>query len=130
MKKVLKVLALVIVAIPVFVVGQCMYDQVTDRRELVALCEGAKTGSSVAAFLESGTKNSRFKVRTGGAAGKSDAEWFDREYLRIGERLKRQNKLADDYSIVFAKPGIGYFACIAIHRDGAISRAWFEDRSD
>lgn len=34
-----------------------------------------------------------------------------------------------DYSVVFAKPGVGYYACIVIHKDGLVQSAWFEDHS-
>ena len=130
MKRALKWIGWIILAPPVLLIGQCMYFQVADRGGLISLCGKAKAGSVMPAFLESAAKNARFRARTGGEAGKSDVDWFDREYVLLGRRLKSEKKLTGDYSIVFAKPGIGYYACVVIHKDGVIQSAWFEDRGD
>ena len=47
--------------------------------------------------------------------------------LRIGTRLGLPG---DGYSVVFAKPGVGYSACILKHKDGVITSGTFEDRSN
>lgn len=44
--------------------------------------------------------------------------------------LSKTKNISDDYTVVFVKPGIGYYACIVIHKNDLITDAWFEDRSD
>ena len=68
-------------------------------------------------------------MRTGGSARKDDVGWFDREYLRIGEYLRNTKRISDDYAVAFAKPGVGYYACIIVHRDNLVKDAWYEDMS-
>jgi hypothetical protein len=129
MKRTLKAIAYAIAAIPVLVLGQCMYDGIAQPRELAALCAASTRGTSVQRVLEKASANKSLWVRTGGPAGKDDREWFDREYLRLGEYLRKTKNLSDDYTVVFAKPGMGYYACIIVHRDNLVKDAWFEDRS-
>ena len=128
MNRILKVVGYTVAAIPILVIGQCMYNEVSQRSGLESLCGTAKAGSAIKRFLDDAAKTT-YKLRTGGPTGKNDTEWFDREYLRLGEYLKRAKKLSEDYTVVFAKPGIGYYACIIVHKDGLVQSAWFEDRS-
>jgi hypothetical protein len=129
MKRILKAIAYVIAAIPVLALGQCMYSEFTQPRELARLCAATTRGTSVQQVLEKAAANNSFRARTGGSAGKDDGEWFDREYLRIGEYLRKTKSLSDDYTVVFAKPGMGYYACIIVHKGHLVTDAWFEDRS-
>jgi hypothetical protein len=132
MEKILKIIRYVVTSIMILVmllIGQCVYNEVTQRSGLESLCATAKIGSAINIFLDDATKTS-FKVRTGEPAGKDDNAWFDREYLRIGVWLKKSKKTVDDYAVVFAKPGVGYYACIVIHRDALVTSAWFEDRAN
>ena len=124
----LKGVAYVIAAIPLLFLAQCMYNEVSQPRALRSLCDTAKFGSTLDKFLGGSTK-SIYKVRTGGPKEKDDTEWFDREYLRIGEYLKKTKKIAEDYTVVFVKPGMGYYACIVLHKNGLVEGAWFVDRS-
>ncbi len=128
MNKILKGIAYAAAAIPILVIGQCMYSEVSQRSGLESLCGAAKSGGTIKTFLDDAAKTG-YEVRTGGSAGKNDMEWFDREYLRLGDYLKQTKKISEDYSVVFAKPGIGYYACIIVHKNGLMQSAWFEDRS-
>jgi hypothetical protein len=129
MKRALKVIGYAIAAVPVLVIGQCMYDEIAQPRELARLCAAATRGSSVHQVLEKAAANKSLKVRTGGPAGKDDREWFDRTYLGLGEYLRKTKKLSDEYTVVFAKPGMGYYACIIVQSGNLVKDAWFEDRS-
>lgn len=124
-----KVIVLVAAAVPLLFLGQCMYREVSMRNALEDLCKGATQGTQLTAFLHSASEKS-IKVRTGGPSGKNADEWFDRQYLRLGEYLKQVKKLPDDYTVAFAKPGVGYYACIVTHEGGTVKAAWFEDHSN
>jgi hypothetical protein len=118
-----------VIAVPVLLFAQCMYREIAEPSELAALCAAAAPGTSARQIVEKVADNRSLRVRTGGAARKDDNEWFDREYLRVGEHLRKTKSLTDDYTVVFAKPGVGYYACIVVHRDDLVKHAWFEDRS-
>ena len=122
-----KAIAVVAIVLPVVFVGNCAYQEYSQHAAARELCSEAKPGSRLAAVLERAAAYPRLKVRTGGPGGKSESEWFDREYLRIGARLGLP---ADGYSVVFAKPGVGYSACILKHREGLILSGTFEDRAN
>jgi hypothetical protein len=111
----------------ILIVAIWIYDENRQARELQSLCATANVGTQVDAFLGKATKT-KFRVRTGGPAGKDEDEWFDREYLRIGRWLNNRD-ITDDYTVVIAKPGLGYYACVVIHQDSRIISASFEDRS-
>jgi len=122
-----KAISLIVVAIPVAFLGNCAYQEYSQHAAARDVCSDAKAGSRLAAILERATAYPRLKVRTGGPGGKNESEWFDREYLRIGKRLGLP---ADGYSVVFAKPGVGYSACVLKHKDGVINSATFEDHAN
>ena len=124
-----KAILVVIAAVPLLFIGQCMYASVAQPAELQKLCATAKGGTSVRQALAKFAGNESFKVRTGGPAGKKDGEWFDREYLRIGDYLRKSKNIPDDYTVIFAKPGVGYYACIIVHQADVVKDAWFDDRS-
>lgn len=129
MKHTLKATLYAMAAVPIFVLGQCMYNEIAQPRELAALCAATSRGTSVQHALDKAAMNKALKARTGGPVGKDDNEWFDREYLRLGEHLRTTKNLSDDYTIVFAKPGMGYYACIVIHRGDLVKDAFYENRS-
>jgi hypothetical protein len=129
MNKILKGIGYTVAAIPLLVIGQCMYNEVSQRSGLESLCGRATAGSAIKTFVDDAAKTT-YKLRTGGATAKNDTEWFDRQYLRLGEYLKQTKKISDDYTVVFAKPGVGYYACIVVHKEGLVQSAWFEDRSN
>ena len=115
----------------VLIVGLLVYwvkEDVRQSNELEELCATANDGGSVGLFLETAASPD-FKVRKGGVDGKDEAEWFDREYLRIGNYMQNTIEVPLDYAVVFAKPGLGYYACIVTHDDDLIVTANFEDRS-
>ena len=128
MNKILKFVGYMVAAVPILVIAQCMYNEVSQRSGLESLCGSARAGSAIKAFLDEAMKTP-YKLRTGGPTGKNDTEWFDREYLRLGEYLKKTKNMAGEYTVVFAKPGMGYYACIVVHKEGLVQTAWFEDRS-
>ena len=128
MMRTLKVIAYVIAAVPVLLFGQCAYNGIAQPRALAELC-AATRGTGVQQALEKAATNKALRARTGGPVGKNDSEWFDREYLRLGEHLRKTKRLAGDYTVIFAKPGMGYYACIIVHSGNMVKDAWFEDRS-
>ena len=128
MGKISKVVAYTVAAIPLLFLGQCLYNEASQRSGLQSLCGTAKAGSALEGFLDAAAKTD-FKLRTGGPAGKADSEWFDREYLRLGKYLTDVKKMPGEYTVAFAKPAVGYYACIVVHDKGLVQSAWFEDRS-
>ena len=128
MNIILKGVGYTVAAIPLLVIGQCMYNEISQPSGLRSLCATAKSGGTLKTFLDDSAKTI-YKVRTGGPREKNDTEWFDRQYLRIGEYLKQTKRISEDYTVVFAKPGIGYYACVVIHKNGLVQSAWFEDKS-
>ena len=102
--------------------------EISEKNGLENLCATVNEGGSIESCL-SHVADTKFKVRTGGPNGKDQDEWFDREYLRIRDQLKQIANVDGDYTVVFAKPGIGYYAFIVIHDEDLISSATFEDRS-
>ena len=124
----MKVLGYAILAIPVMFVGNCVYNEVSQPSGLRALCDTATSGRTIKAFMDDAAATA-FHRRAGGPAGKNEDEWFDRQYLRIGKYLAEEKKMPGDYSVVFAKPGMGYYACIVMHDGGVIRSAWFENHS-
>ena len=117
-----------ILAVPAMFVGNCMYEEVSQPRALASLCACAPPGRRMTEFMAEAAKPP-FKPRTGGPDGKNPDEWFDRQYLRTGKYLAEEKKMPGDYSVVFTKPGMGYQACIVVHKDGVVQSAWFEDHS-
>ncbi len=128
MKKWLKRISVVIGGIPMLILAQCMVIEISQKNGLENLCATVKEGGSTESFLSDAADTS-FTVRTGDPEEKDQDEWFDRRYLRIGDQLKQTMNAGKDYAIVFAKPGIGYYACIVIHDEDLIISATFEDRS-
>ena len=129
MKLVLKSLAWLGAAGVALILGQCAYLRISEPRQLRALCQSAHPGSAVGDLLDA-ARGTRFKVRTGGAAGKRDTDWFDRQTLALADAVRKRSPGAADYSVVFAKPGIGYYACVVTHAGGRVQDAWFEDHGD
>ncbi len=102
---------------------------ISQERGLRKLCANAEQGMALNKFMTE-ANNTSFKVRTGGLKGKNENEWFDREYLRYGVSLRQHKNISDDYTVIFAKPGIGFYACIVIHKNNMITTTWFEDHAD
>jgi hypothetical protein len=124
--KALRIVGYGVLAVPALFVGNCFYNEVSQPSGLRALCDTATSGRTIQAFMDAAAATA-YHRRAGGPAGKNEDEWFDRQYLRVGEHLAGTRNTPGDYSVVFAKPGIGYYACIVMHKDGIIQGAWFED---
>jgi hypothetical protein len=120
----------IVVGLPVLFLGSCVYRMVSQINGLKDLCRQATPGTPLTQVVEGAAINSAFRLRTGGDNGKNEGEWFDREYLRIGKELREARKVMSDYTVVFAKPGIGYYACVVTHRDGRIETATYLSRGD
>lgn len=114
----------IVVGIPVLLLGSCVYRMGSQISGLRELCRQATPGAPLSQVAESAARESAFRLRTGGAKGKNESEWFDREYLRIGKD-REARKVMGDYTVVFAKPGIGYYACEVTHRDGRVETATY-----
>lgn len=128
MNKLIKIVLYTFISIPILFFGHCVYNELSKRNGLHELCTSIQNGSSINTFLSDVTKTT-FNVRSNGKTDKDTNEWFDREYLHIGIWLKENMKISEDYTVVFTKPGIGYYACIIIHKNTFITKAWFEDRT-
>jgi hypothetical protein len=128
MKKLVKIVVYAIVLLPILFVAQWIYFESSQSSQLLSLCDTAKKGNSIQFLLIAAASN-EFELRTNGAVGKDKNDWHDREYLRIGAWLKKVKQIEDNYTVVFAKSGIGYYACIVTHEHETITKAWFEDRS-
>ena len=128
MKKWLKRIVYVILGLLLLFLGYCMYNEISQQRRLERLCATVEERGSIQVLLADAAQ-SPFNVRTGGPTGMDENEWFDREYLRIGAELKETLTPELGYTVVFAKPAMGYYACFIIHEDDLILDAWFEDRS-
>lgn len=126
MKLLLKRIAYAIAFVLLLIVGRFVYEQISQPMRLESLCGTAKMGETIKPFLDA-VATTDYKLRTGGPSGGNEDDWFDREYLRIGTRLKQTKNISDDYTVVFAKPGVGYYACIIVHTNGTVRSAWFED---
>lgn len=114
---------------PILLLGSCVYREVSQRNGLASLCEQTQDGSSIDVVLETARKTP-FTVRTVEPVAKDDREWFDREYARIGKGLEASNdESAGHHTVIFAKPGIGFYACVIVHRDDIVSAASFLDNS-
>lgn len=128
MRKLLKTGAIFVIAVPVLLVAQCVYLEVSQQSALEALCTQIAIGSA-AGSLAAEVEKTPFQIRSNDGRGKDESDWFEREYSRIGVWLQRSKAISDNYTVIFAKPGMGYYACIVLHRDNTVSKAWFEDRS-
>lgn len=123
-----KLLVLVMTMTPFVFLADCVYREISQNRALQRLCTSVGPESNVAKVLAK-AKEQHFNVRVGGPNGLDDSEWFDREYARIVDWHNQSNEKPSDVAVVFAKPGMGYYACVIEHKQGAVVEAQFVDRS-
>jgi hypothetical protein len=71
----------------------------------------------------------KFEVRSNITDIKDKIDWFDREYNRIFKQFKKKSSGSTELTIIFAKPGMGYYACIIEHENKLITESQYEDRS-
>ena len=118
----MKVVNYVLIAIPLLIPGYCVYRMGSQIHSLRTLCAQAQIGSPIKTFLDSAAKTG-LDVRAAGPLGTNQNSPFEREYQRMGEYLRKVKKSSDDYTVVYAKPGIGLAQCLVLHRDGSITDA-------
>jgi hypothetical protein len=121
--RVLRWLIYAVVLVPVLALVTCVVQEGVVKHGLADACAGLAPGTPLA-----DVPASRYESRAGTALG-GDAWWFDREYRRILAMEGLDEPGADGLLVLFAKPGIGYYACIVRHRDGRVRSARFVDRS-
>ena len=121
--RLLRWMLLVLIVIPVLVLATCVGREVLVSGELEGLCGDLDPGRPLADVTTSGFETRSTRVPEDGE------DWFDREYRRI--QTKESDGVAglDDLMVLFAKPGLGYYACIVRHRDGRVTSARYVDRS-
>jgi len=116
------------VLLPVIFLARCAYVETTQRSELRALCENSSPGKKLSIDLNE-AKKAGFRVRSNFPVSKDKADWFDKEYNRIVKQLKKKSSTSTAYTIIFAKPGLGYYVCIIEHEKDLIVKSRYEDRS-
>jgi len=114
---------LVLIMIPILALATCIGREVMVSRELESLCNGLDPGRPLATAMASG-----FEARFDRIPD-AEEDWFDREYRRIHVQETQGVAGVDGLLVLFAKPGIGYYACIVRNRDGKVTSARYVDRS-
>jgi hypothetical protein len=92
------------------------------------LCEKIKSGSPLPNIIDE-AKMERFEIRSETHKSSKERDWFNRQYDRFLDAFKKMNNADKSLTIIFAKPGIGYYACVMEHRGDLIIEARFLDRS-
>ena len=113
---------------PVLLLGYCVVTEHLTVEGLKEICDAAEPGGNVKYILRLASEEG-YRMRTGGLEGLDEDEWFDREYARISRRKPTSDEIPLQISVVFAKPGLGYYACILLHEGDAILTSEFEDNS-
>ena len=108
--------------------AQCMHSEVSQRNNLLRLCENINFGSAVTAILDEARKEN-FEIRSETLKSKKERDWFNRQYDSFLDTFRKSNNADDSLTIIFAKPGIGYYACIIEHYDDSAIKARYLDRS-
>ena len=121
--RLLRWMLLALIVIPVLVLATCVGREVQVSGELESLCGDLDPGHSLAGVTTSGFEARYDRVPEAGE------DWFDREYRRIQVQESDGVPGVDRLLVLFAKPGIGYYACIVRHRDGKVTSARYVDRS-
>ncbi len=128
MTSTLKTLFRVLLISPVLLIGYCAVSQYLLIEGLKEICDAASPGANAREILAAAAEK-KYRVRTGGMNNLDEDEWFDREYVRIIRRTRITGNEFSTTSVVFAKPGVGYYACIMHHENNSITKSWFEDNS-
>ena len=126
--KVLKIVGLIIVVLSILFLAQCMYSEVSQRNNLLRLCENINSGSAVSDALVKAQKD-KFEIRSESLRSIKERDWFNRQYDGFLEAFKKNNNVEEFLTIIFAKPGIGFYACIIEHDGNSIRNARYLDRS-
>jgi hypothetical protein len=121
--RLLRWMLLVLVVIPVLVVASCIGGEMLVSGELEDLCGDLDPGRPLDVVTTSGFETRSTHVPEDGE------DWFDREYRRIQAQESGGMVESDALIVLFAKPGLGYYACIVRHREGRVTSARYVDRS-
>ncbi len=125
-RRTLRLLRWVVIAavlIPVLLLATCVGRELLSSRELADLCATLAPGRVLEPDARPGIESRSARVP------ERAEDWFDREYRRILAAESLSEPGGGDLTVLFAKPGLGYYACIVRHRDGRIVTARFVDRS-
>ena len=128
MLKLLKIGGVIIALMPVLFLAQCIFVETSQRNNLSSLCERSDEGKKLSTVINE-ARQAKFKVRSENLLSEKERDWFNREYNRILKQLKKDKRKSAAHTVVFAKPGIGYYACIIEHENGLIKKSQYEDRS-
>jgi len=126
--RILKIAGAIFSIVLLLSVAQCVYTETSQRNSLTSLCEDSNVGKKVSGILDEARK-AKFEIRSEIIKSDTERDWFNREYSRILKRIKKDRTFSESYTVVFAKPGIGYYACIIENADGVVTKSRFEDRS-
>lgn len=126
MLKATKIAGVLLVLIPILFLGRCVFVETDQRHNLQSLCDKGHLNKQLSMVLVE-AKTAGFKVR-GQITNREKMDGFDRAYNRIHRQfVDEANQSA--LTVVFAKPGMGYYACLIAHDDDLIIEAVYEDRS-
>ena len=123
LRRPLRWLLALLVGVPVLLLATCIGREVQVSRELELACNGLTPGYPVV-----GAEVTGFESRSR-AAPEATEDWFDREYRRIAAEPRHDTGSDAGLLVLFAKPGLGYYACIVEQRDGRVRSARYVDRS-
>ncbi len=126
--KALKFAGFIFVIAPILFLVQCVYIETSQRNNLNNLCENSNVGKAISSILDE-ARNEKFEIRGESHKSKKEGDWFNRQYEGFLEAFRENNNVEDSLTIIFAKPGIGYYACEIEHFDGLVKKARFLDRS-
>ena len=126
--KTLKITSSILVITLILFLAQCVYVEISQREKLFSLCENSGVGKKISSILKEATSTA-FQIRSETMHSDTEGDWFNREYNRILEQANKDKNSSKAYVVIFAKPGIGYYACIIEHAAGLVTKSRFEDRS-
>lgn len=126
--RLLKITGLIIIILSTLFLAQCIYSEVSQRDNLLRLCENISSGSAVSDALARAQKG-KFEIRSESLRSNKERDWFNRQYDRFLEAFRKNNNIEESLTIIFAKPGVGFYACIIEHGGDSVMNARYLDRS-
>ena len=126
--KILKIAGSIFVVLSILFVAQCMYVETDQRDSLLELCGNLTAGNRLSSVL-SAPQMEKFEIRSESLRSEKERDWFNRKYDEYSDGIKKNDDFTKALTIIFAKPGIGFYACIIVHDDDSVISAQYLDRS-